>query len=209
MMSEIDTENLRAALAKHGPARVKLYRGEDALREIPVPTGKKRWAAVLAVASKLDWSRAELVDRTGGLLCVVDAQTQDPGVALDVHDLNGREAQLLGILIKAQQSALANRAAETQMALNACTSAVRMLTDAVGALANVQRMTLDVQAQAYQAQIAAAVATTTPEGEAPPPGSELISGQLLQQMAPFIMQRLFGPPPIAAPAQSTPSNGAK
>lgn len=208
MMSEIDTENLRAALAKHGPSRVKLYKGEDALREIPVPTGKKRWAAVLAVASKLDWTRAELVDRTGGLLCVVDAHQDAAGVSVDVGELNGREAQLLGILIKAQQSALANRAQETQMALNACTSAVRMLTDAVGALANVQRMTLDVQAQAFQAQIAAA-SIPAADGEAPAPGSELISGQLLQQLAPFIMQRLLGPPQIAAPAPAPTPNGAK
>ena len=193
MMSEIDIENFRAALIKLGPVRVQPYRGDEKLREIPVPTGKKRWQAVLTVVSKLDWTRCELLDRSGGLIGLVEAQEREQAPSLG--ELDGREAQLLAILIKAQQSALANRTAETQAALTACTTAVRMLTEAVGALANVQRMTLDVQAQAYQA--AAQIQQPGPEGSEE---GGMMSTKLLEQMAPMILAKLLAPgAPAPAP----------
>lgn len=205
-MTEIDLENLRAALAKHNAHKVIAYRGDELVRSVPVPTGRKRNAAVLAVVSKLEWSRVELVDRTGGLLAVVDGQDAAgddrdlPGV-----ELNGRDAQLLGILLKAQQVALSHREKETQIALNACTASVKMLTDAVGALAGMHKQTIAAQAEAHAASVAAALDAAAKGGEGE--GEGLMSSKLMEQLAPLIMAKLLAPGPIPAPA--TPSNGVK
>lgn len=205
-MTEIDLEQLRAALAKHAATKVIAYRGDDKLREIPVPPGRKRNAAVLAVVGKLEWSRVELVDRTGGLLAVVDAQgaaDRDDGIG---ELVSGREAQLLQLLLKAQQVALSHRERETQVALNACTQSVRMLTDAVGALAGLHRQALNAQAEAHAVSISAAIEAAQAEGQ----DGGLMSSKLMEQIAPMIMAKLLAPgPPAAPPNGSAPSNGVK
>lgn len=201
-MTEIDLENLRAALAKHNAHKVIAYRGEELVRSIPVPPGRKRNAAVLAVVGKLEWSRVELVDRTGGLLAVVDGQADERDDAPGV-ELNGRDAQLLAMLLKAQQIALSHREKETQIALNACTASVRMLTDAVGALAGMHKQTLAAQAEAHAASIQAAIEAQAASGEE----GGLMSSKLMEQLAPLILAKLLAPGPIPAPAN--PSNGVK
>jgi hypothetical protein len=203
-MTEIDLENLRAALAKHAAHKVIAYRGDDVLRAIPVPPGRKRNAAVLAVVGKLEWSRVELVDRTGGLLAVVDGSEDGRDDAPAVEP-TGREAYLLNLMLKAQQVALSHREKETAIALNACTQSVRMLTDAVGALAGLHRKALDAQAEAHSVSIAAAIEAAQ-AAQAAGGGDDLMSGKLMEQLAPVIMARLMAPAP--APAPAGPANGS-
>lgn len=204
MMNEIDLERLRAALAKHPAHKINLYRGDELARSVPVPAGRKRNAAVIAVVGKLEWSRAELVDRAGGTLDVVDAQADDNDRDAPELELGDRETKLLGMLLKAQQIALSHREKETQIALNACTASVRMLTDAVGALAGMHKQTLAAQAEAHAASITAALeAAQQAEGAE---GGGLMSAKLMEQIAPLIMAKLLAPGPAPAP---TPSNGAK
>lgn len=203
-MTEIDLETMRATLAKQ-PAthKIHVYRGEELARSLPVPTGRKRNAAVVAVLAKLEWSRCELVDRSGGVLAVVDAQDDDMRDDPPEVEVGGRETQLLGMLLKAQQIALSHREKETQIALNACTASVRMLTDAVGALAGMHKQTLAAQAEAHAASIHAALEAAQQAG-----GEDggLMSSKLMEQIAPLIMAKLLAPGP--APG-STPGNGVK
>jgi hypothetical protein len=199
-MTEIDLENLRAALARHPAHKVIAYRGEELVRSIPVPPGRKRNAAVLAVVGKLEWSRVELVDRTGGLLAVVDGQAAERD-ELPAAELTGRDAQLLRLLLEAQRVALSHREKETAIALNACTQSVKMLTDAVGALAGLHRKALDAQAEAHQVSIQAALEAASAEGQE----GGLMSSKLMEQIAPLIMAKLLAP----GPANPNGSNGVK
>lgn len=209
-VNETELETVRAELVRHMPHRVRAYRGEVLLNEVPVPPGRKRWAAVLAVIARIDWTRLELVDRSGGLLGICeraegmvadDDQGDDGAIAKEASQHAARDARLLELMLRAQQVALDNRQTETQVAINACTSSVRILTDAVAALAQVHRMTLDTQARAF----AAAVESETPEA--------LESNKMFAQMAPMILGRMLAPspPPVveSKPNGSSGSGGAK
>jgi hypothetical protein len=198
------TEQIRAALSKHKPHKVRAIGADGDVRDVPVPAGRKRWAAVLEVVDSIEWTRLELVDRAGGLLAVVDAETDDLDGDVNVEieeppdassiDLSQRDERMLALMLKAQQIALQNRERETQIALQASTSAVKMLTDAVGALAQVQRMTLDAQAEAYRAREREAPEESTPDSE-----------RMLAQLMPLILAKLG----TASPAPAPKPNGVK
>lgn len=196
-----DLDVVRAALQRFLPAKVLVYQGDELARTIPVPAGKrKKWFAVLQVLERLEWTRLELVDKAGGILGVLDAQTDDGAAAAPPTRGGDRDAQLLKILIDAQKAALSNRERETAQAVTAFASVVEMLTQAIGMLTAVHRQTLDAQAKAYQ--IAAAAAGAPMDDEQP---QQLESSKLLEQMAPMIMSRLLAPnppPTVAAPAQA-------
>lgn len=201
-----DREKLTAAIARHNPHKVIAFRGDDVLREIPVPNTRKNKAAVCDVIAKLAWTKAELVDRNGGLLDVIEATAPateeiDEGAGVELSD---RDLRLLNLILKAQQSALSQRERDERAAMEACTGAVKMLTEAVGALAGLQRKQLEAQSEAYQMQIRAAIEAAQSEGAAGPPEKEgLISEQLLKQMLPAILAKLMAPASAAPAAAAT------
>lgn len=197
-MTEVDTELLRASLAKHMPAKVRAYgRDGEELRTVPVPPGRKRWQAVLGVLARVPWARLELLDRTGGLLCVQDEQAAEAEADVaDAAELTGRDAQLLRLLTAAQQTVLSNRERETSIAMSAMGAAFKVLTDAIGVLAQVQRMALDTQAAAFR----------TAMESAPEESADLESQKMISQLAPILVAKLLAPTPAPAP---TGTNGVK
>lgn len=199
-----ETESIRTLLMKHKPHRVRAYDGDDLTREVPVPAGRKRWAAVIEVVERLDWSRLELVDRSGGVLAVYEPEPEpEVGVAPEATEpaemsaLTSREISLVDLVLRAQQMALANRERETALAMNACSQAVKMMTDAVGSLAQIQKASLDAQRE-----LAADRAERADE-----PAEGLVSEKVLAQMLPMILARL-GPSLLAPPAVA-PAGGSK
>lgn len=196
-MMESELETIRAALAKHVPHRVMVYQGDQLAREVPVPGTKKRWAAVLDVIARLSWTRLELVERGGGLLCVLDAPGGPPGdEAAPSHAMvGGREEALLRLLLAAQKEALSYRDRESAAALQACVAVMREMTSAVSALSSIHRLQMEAQASAFTA----AASVDGPE--------DLASSDMLKQLAPIIMARLLAPTPPAAPSNG--SSGGK
>lgn len=199
MITGDDVETIRGELAKHRPARVVVFQGDAEVRKLNVPNTKKRWQTVLAVLAKLEFTRIELHDRAGGLLSVWDAPVDDeaPPAAASV---TAREEGLLRLMLAAQKEALAHQRAESAAASAACVQALGVLSSAVESLASVHRATLESQAQAFNAQLQAALATPAADGDG------LQSGKLLELLAPVLMRQLMPGPGVSSPA---PTNGVK
>jgi hypothetical protein len=202
-MTDRDLAQLRAALSKHSPRRVVAINGADVVREVPIPTsGRKRWSAALQVLSRLEWTRLELLDKDGGLLCVIEGEAE-AAPADPTAELTGRDAALLKLLLAGQTAVLSNRERETQIAMGAMAAAFKVLTDSIGVLAQVHRMTLDAQAQAF---------TQLQDASAAPPEEGTESGKLVAQLAPMFIAKMLAPSPAPAPAPSSPPaapNGVK
>lgn len=207
-MTEIDVQALHAALTRHNPARVAVYQGDELLREIPVPTKRKRWEAVIKVASRLAWDRCELLDRSGGLMAVIDAvpQIEGPGEEPSPEiGLDDRDARMLKLLMAAQGAALQARGNETAQALQAATTVIKLLTDAIGTLSQIHRASMD----AARRELAAANAVEVAPAGDPVEDGDLASSKLVQQLLPIIMSKMLAPPAPAAAPPATPSNGVK
>lgn len=135
-------ELIRASLAKWKPAEVQLYQGEELYRKIDVPTKGKRWAAIVPVIMKLEWTRLELRSRAGAVLDVITDTTQEEAAAEapSAPEPVTREERQLALMLRAQDQALKHRTQESQMALTAAATILDKVANIIGGLVDLQTM---------------------------------------------------------------------
>ena len=161
------TATLLATLKRHNPSKVRAFAGDDDMREIAVPTRRRRWSQVIEAIDARAWSRVELCDKAGAVLGYVD--NAEP--ARDVEDLTpttGNGGQLLlaerivKMVISAQRDAMTFRDAELSALLKAQGDVVREMAASVGHLGRMYRE--QVQAAEETSAIRAA-GVVAPEGD--------------------------------------------
>lgn len=144
---------IRDTLAKHRPADVWLYQGNERepYRKITCPPRKHKWEAMAQVIVKLQWDRLELRDKGGNVLDVLEVEDEQAGGALTGPVPEGvpNDERLLRLMIAAQESALKNRSAETQQALSAASAILGSATGLFGQLAEL----VQVQVEATRLQV--------------------------------------------------------
>ena len=170
-------ESLIAEVKRCAPSKLLVYCGDEC-REVAVPNTRNRYHRVEQVVGAFAWTRVELLDKTGAVVGVVENSDRPASALAHVPNAEAsRDEMLLNLLIRAQQSALANREAETKEALRASTEIVRVLTDSFKQLAILHRE-----------QLIAAVDAAESRAEAES-SSEM--SQLLEA-APLLLQALPG-----------------
>jgi hypothetical protein len=76
------------ALRKLEPASLKVTLTDGTEKPVPVPKIRNRWARVIQVVDSVSWVRIEALDKSGGVLGVVEDDDQD--VEVDDDDGGGR-----------------------------------------------------------------------------------------------------------------------
>lgn len=175
---------LEAAL-KQSPAahKVAVYLGEELVRQVPLPTGRKRVARAIDVVEKLTWSRCEVLDKQGGVLAVAD----NDAPAGDPEDLTGKEAareeRVLRLMLQAQREVLTYRLKESEALASTMTACMNMMTSAIRTLATVYKEQVDVAAEVGAASAATAQKTEkTEEEELDSVMKQLVVGKLLEHV---------------------------
>jgi len=218
-MSDEELLPLKKLCQEHDPAKLRLYRGEEFLREIPVPATRKKWLHAIGVVAKLEatWNRVELCDHKGNVLDVYRPRNEAPAptsTALTIGGIDlaqlgaGSAADLARVIVTAvaagQRDVLNATRDKDNEALRSMVAMMDKVTAAVGTLANVHAATLEAQRQHAQVQIATAaqVAAATTAAAATPASSEdePESMEIFRQLAPHFGEKLaqgviekFGP----------------
>jgi len=112
----VKRNSLHEQLVEHCPAKVIVMQPEGEPVIINVPDSRKRHAHVLTALQGVPWTRADLLDRRGGLLCRHErtADDRDIGDTDDlpivqtgrVSELGGLIAVILPALLRAQETVL-------------------------------------------------------------------------------------------------------
>jgi len=187
MAEEINTllRSVMRSAAREGLAKVVFYCGEEQLKQATVKTRGKRWEPILAIANRLGWTHAELLDKSGAVISLVE----NASPASELAELGSKPSpvvEMVRLVISAQTAALANRERETTAAMQACTNAVQLLGEAVATMSHIY------QAAIRTAVEASAAAASESDSERP------MSSRMLEAALPHVMQRVFneaGPPP--------------
>lgn len=204
-------DKLLLTLRRQCPAKVRVYDAADESRDIAVPQRRRKWDQVIAAIEARPWVRCEMLDKAGAVLGYVD----NDGPAAELEDLDGASARgardverYLGLMLKAQQTALTFRDREHQELLRGVVDVLRTQTDAIKQLVAL-----------YQAQVevAAAVAYDKATSEA---GGDMEQWLKLLEAAPDSIAKLAPmlrlvangrPSPTTKPKTTPqqPPNGAK
>lgn len=196
-MNETEIEMVRAELQRLTPVTIVPFNGDVEGRTIRVPVGRKRWNAVLQVLARTQWSRLELLDRSGSPVGVVDLPSASSQPAPQIHGqvtLSGSE--LLRLLIAGQKEALSHRERETSEALGAMVRVMAVVTQSIQTLAQTHQMSLRAHAEAM------AAVQSAPDADS----NDLQSTEMVKALMPVIVGRLMSQP---APTPATPPNGEK
>lgn len=193
------TDSLKQRLTNCNPSRVVVTLADDTKRELKPAAGtRKRWLPILEPLAKLEWVRAELFDRGGTTLAIVDnpdivEEEEAPPVAADQMD------RAMQRMIAAQREALSWQDKSVRSALDTCVQVMRELGSAVATLSKVHQMQLDN------------MMTILKEGAGADQGGDgIASTPLVTALMPAIVGKLMAPPPIAPskPQNNNGSNGA-
>jgi hypothetical protein len=228
-VNDEETAELRRRCQEHVPAKLRLYRDEEHIRDVPCKAmTRKRWLQPLRVVAELRrrWTSVELCDQRDNVLDVFTPSAPAPvaqserigGVTLD-----SEKAELVRMMIAAQREVLTYRERESSAAMTAMVQMMERITGSVGALADVHSRTLEAQRQhasvqlATMAQAAAAASSASEsrtEGDdvdesmgivkaiAPQLGEKLAAG-ILEKFGPMLasmLQGMMAPTPAAKKA---------
>lgn len=199
-------DKLLSTLKRHNPARVRVTHGED-VREIAVPTRRRKWGTVIAAIEGRAWSSCELLDKSGGVLAYVE----NDSLAGELSDLGetyeGTRGELrLGeriaaLAIRSMRDAISFRDRETAQLLQAQGAVVREMAEGVRAIADVYREQMQVRQESAETATEAAVAAATANGSQV---KELLEAMpLILQAVPMLRGLLASGAPASAP------NGAR
>jgi len=230
-MSDDELQALKKLCQDVNPAKLRLYRDDELLRDVPVPATRKKWLGSLSVVAKLpmSWTHIELCDRKDEVLEVYRPRNETPAATSTALTIGGIDLAQLGansaadlarVIVTAvaagQRDVLnATRDKESE-ALRSMVAMMDKVTAAVGTLANVHAATLEAQRQQAQVQIATAaqVAATTAAAQVAPAASEdePESMEIFRQLAPHFGEKLaqgviekFGPMLMSMFASAAPA----
>jgi hypothetical protein len=221
-VNEEETADLRRRCQEHEPTKLRLYRDDEHVRDVPIKAGtRKRWLQPLRVVAELrrKWTSIELCDKADNVLDVyapASTPARDPAT-FTIERVEGDRAELMRMMIAAQREVLTYRERDNSQAMQAMVAMMERVTGAVGALADVHARTLEAQRQhanvqlATMAQAAAAAASSVSESRTEDDVDEsigivkAIAPQLGEKLAQGILEK-FGPM-IASMLQSAVAGG--
>jgi hypothetical protein len=164
MVKSQTSEKLLASLKRHNPSKVRAYAGDDDVRDIAVPTRRRRWSQVIEAIEARAWSRVELLDKSGGVLGYVE-NTEPATEPEDLGPAGGGRVtevqRLVEMFTRSQertlQMAFAHRDAEVVNVMQAQGAVVRELVQGMHALTAMyqQQVTVAADVAANQAALAA------------------------------------------------------
>lgn len=193
---------LLASLKRHNPSKVRAYAGDDDGRDIAVPTRRRRWSQVIEAIEAKEWSRVELLDKSGAVLGYVD-NTEGAGELRDIGSgTDGKitEVQrIVQIVINAQRDAMQFRANEVAEVMQAQSVVIKELVAGVGALGAMYREQVDAATET------AAMRATAAAGDGGQLKELLDAAPTLLQMIP-VLKGLLGGGDVKH--QAAPPNGA-
>lgn len=176
---------LLAKLKRLNPARVRVCNGDDDVRDIAVPTRRKKWGQVIETIEGRAWSRVELLNKSGEVLGYHD--NTEPATELESLDGDTRTAKtrsdmewMANVIIKAQREVLTFRDSELQGCVKAMGDVVREMGTAVHSLGSVYQLQVAATKETEAVKVAAA-ATAAGQGD---------SFKELMEALPQIMQAL-------------------
>lgn len=221
-MTQEEIGELRKLCQQHDPAKLRLYRADEVLRDVPVPATRKKWLHTLDVVAKLDrnWSHIELCDRKDNVLDVyrprVEVVAIAPGLDVLKNIGDGTAADLARVIVTAvtagQRDVIAAIRDRDNTAMNSMVGMMDRVSAAVGTLASVHSATLEAQRQNAQVQIATAAqlaaAQATPAPAAADDDDELESVKTLKMLVPFILDKAmekYGPAILAMLGPTAPA----
>ena len=179
-----------------------------------MPERRKKWGHVADVLTRLNWVEIRTFDKKGAMTATLVLEGSDVEEAedalIDLDDGNERQSaalfvhgdRLLKLLLRGQDVALQRNNQSVKALVDACTRLLEASTTRVVAL---ERIAQNLIAENLKQAQALAEATA----------GELVSGGLMESLAPAIAQKLMaegmGAPQVVAkpPAHAQPANGAK
>lgn len=157
-MTDEETAELRRRCQEHVPVKLRLYRDDEHVRDVPIKAGtRKRWLQPLRVVAELRgrWTSLELCDRGDNVLDVFVPQAAAKSPAtFDRRIADSEGAELMRMMIAAQREVLTYRERDSSSAMQAMVAMMERVTGAVGTLADVHARTLEAQRQHAQVQLA-------------------------------------------------------
>lgn len=133
------------ALRKLEPASLKVTLMDGTERPVPVPKIRNRWARVIQVVDSLSWVRIEALDKSGGVLGVVEDDEQDVEVGDDDDGGGRRDMGLAKVLLEVMRTSQK----ETRLMFEAQQKGQAELIESFGAaiksLSNSYEQSLQVQ----------------------------------------------------------------
>jgi hypothetical protein len=186
-MKQSPSNLLLETLKRHCPAKVRAYAGDDDVRDIAVPSRRRRWGQVIEAIQARAWSRVELIDKSGAVLSYVE--NAEPARELEPLDAatsaTGGQVllaeRIVGLVARGQREVMTFRDAELSALLSAQGSVVREMADAMRSLSALYRE--QVQTAEHTAELRA-----TAHAQAAAGGDDQVR-QLLEAL-PVILQAL-------------------
>lgn len=196
---------LATVLRQYQPCSLRAYDAHDDTRDIAIPPGARtKWSRAAATVNARPWVRLDLLDRTGKVLFHVEHD----GPSTDVEELSPgmsatdrRDERMLALLLRAQREGREADRRDTVELIGGCREMMRVLTDAVRALSDIQR----AQIQALQDSFAARASSSSSSDEAGSAVDDLVKS-LLPAMLPQMLAAARAP---AAPAPAAPNGKPK
>lgn len=199
---------LLEALKRHNPAKVRAYAGDDDVRDIAVPTRRRRWGQVVEAIQARAWSRVELLDRSGAAIAYLD--NHEP--ARDLEPLDAAPSatggqvllaeRIVGLVQRGQREVMTFRDAELTALLQAQGSVVREMADAMRSLSVLYRE--QVQTAEHTAELRATALAQAQAGDGDQVKQLLEALPVILQALPMLRGLLgAGAPAAAAPIPKT------
>lgn len=197
-----ESSTLLASLKRHNPAKVRAYTSDDDVRDIAVPTRRRRWSQVIEAIEACAWSRVEMLDKSGAALGYVEntapaRELVDIGPALSASDAGELRLaeRIVSMVTRAQRETMTFRDAEMTALLAAQGAVVREVVDGMRSLTVMYREQVAASADLATTRATAAAAAIAPDG-----------GQLkeLMEALPVLLQLLPVLRSTLGPGQSTP-----
>jgi len=206
------------------PAKVRaIVEGEP--RDIAIPGKRHKYEVLCKILDALAWTRIECLTARGELLGIIEADVEEPDVAMSVEGTLGkapggldREHGLLLLMLRAQEVALRHQSG----AMATLTDGYRALTETVfSRLASMEATYEKTLRLAHDAAQRVAVgANEAPDadptdsmvmellkGSGMLPGAGGMNEKNLEALVERVGRKLLAPPAVKAPGAVEPTNG--
>ena len=139
---------LFARLRKCKPRKLRVRCADGEEREVEVPAHRNRWKALEGILRELEWVRVEAQNSKGSVLDIIENADYEPADEIDqpfnivddggnrVADVAVIAAQLVTVMLRAQDVALKRRTDDTRLCIDAQRQTIDLL---VTRLTNLER----------------------------------------------------------------------
>jgi len=155
-----DSAGVVAQLKGTNPMSLVVYMVDGETKNLAVPQVRRKWAHLRKVLDNLaPWARLEAIDRKGNICAVVDNPRADDSETLDLYAPSkqaGDVAQLVQIMLKAQDVALSRQGSMLKSVLDNNAQILSMVSQRLGMLEKNYMQNLELVQDFAQAAASAA-----------------------------------------------------